>query len=61
MPVCGVESGEGPGQSGKSEPAVYVRVFANVEVVIEADELMPGDLRVNGKGDDGERAEDPEV
>ena len=61
MPVGGVEGGESPGEAGKVRPRATHRIVADVEVVIEADELVAGDLRVNGEGDEREREEDPEI
>src|SRR5437773_3907043 len=49
MPVCLVKSGERPGESRQRNAAIHHRVFLDIRIVIQSDELMPHHLRVNPK------------
>src|SRR5205814_8985580 len=51
MPVCLVKSGECPGESRKVNAAIHHWIIFNIPAIIESDELMPNDLRINPKGD----------
>src|SRR5437763_13395262 len=51
MPVCLVKSGECPGESRKGNAAIHHWIIFNIPAIIESDELMPNDLRINPKGD----------
>src|SRR4051812_9981584 len=48
VPVTGVEGGERPDDSPPAQAGRDHRVVANVKVIIEIDELVPEDLRING-------------
>src|SRR6201993_3610953 len=49
MPVRLVKSGERPGESRERNAAIHHRVFLDIRIVIQSDELMPDHLRVNPK------------
>src|SRR5947208_2462202 len=49
MPVCLVKSGERPGESRERNAAIHHRVFLDIRIVIQSDELMPHHLRINPK------------
>ena len=49
MPVCGMESGEGPRKSSRRQTCYNHRVRPDVGVVIEVNELMSEDLAVNSE------------
>src|ERR1041385_2550597 len=49
MPVGRVKRGECPGESLERNPAVHHWIFLDIRGVIQSDELMPDDLRVNPK------------
>ena len=49
MPVGLVKSGERPGESRERNAAIHHRVFLDIRIVIQSDELMPHHLRINPK------------
>src|SRR4029077_18117396 len=49
MPVRLVKSGKRPGESRERNTAVHHRVFLDIRIVIQRDELMPHYLRVKPK------------
>ena len=58
VPVGGMEVGEGPGDGLHRQSLLHVVVFANVRVVVGADELMAGRLAENQKRGQGQQARD---
>ena len=51
VPVRGVKRGERPTKSREGNSAIHHRIFFDVRIVIESDELMADHLRINTKRD----------
>ena len=65
VPVAGVVRSEGPGDSLAGQPPIDMRVFTDVFVVVEVDELVAGRLAKDGghgqhqQAADGQQAPGP--
>ena len=61
MPVCLVKSGERPGESLERNAAIHHWIFIDVRGVIERDEAMPYQLRIDPKRYDRQTEQDDKV
>src|SRR5215468_7866914 len=58
VPVPLVKSGKRPGESRARDAAIHHRVVLDIPIVIESQEVMPDDLRVNPKCHYGQTEQD---
>jgi hypothetical protein len=60
-PVSVVEGGESPDDAGPRETAEYLRVFRDVDGVVEAYECVAPHLEIHGENGDEETEANPEI